>query len=359
VYVLTAASIVLAVLSGYNLEVLRSRFQKRSYLVLSVGSAILLGSLGILFVVNQDLGVEGFFLAAVITQGVAVVAGTFVNRSWLRLSIDPTRLWELLRFGLPFVPTAVTLVLMRFGDRLIVQRLLGLDDLGLYAIGVRVAGVYALVGSAFATAWFPHAMRSLHDAGHRFVLGEDFPRVFWLLALVAGAFCSVADWLVWALVDPKFWVATAIVPPLVLASLFQTLNYPLGIGIYASKRTAYVFIPTLLGSVAGLVSCYVLAQLAGLPGVALSVVIGASAYLASSFAISHRLYPIAYDLRRSAAILFALVLWLGALRWSSAGAIEPTIGSVALRTILLIGMLALGSALGVAPRVALPAHFRR
>ncbi|MEO8358614.1 MAG: lipopolysaccharide biosynthesis protein [Vicinamibacteria bacterium] len=359
VFVLTAISTVLGVLAGYHLELLRSRFQKVAYLVLSVGSALLLGSLGILFVANRRLGIEGFFLAAVVSQGVVALAGTIVNRSWLRFRLDFDRLRELLRFGLPFVPTALTLVLMRFADRLIVQRLLGLDELGLYAIGVRVAGVFDLVGTAFAMAWFPHAMKSLQEPDAKQVLRDDFPRVLWMLAFVSGAFCSVADWLVWAFIDPKFWIATAIVPPLVLASFLQTLNYPLGIGIYASKRTGFVLIPTILGSIVSLVGCYVLAKVAGLTGVAWSVPIGACAYLGSSFLISHRLYAISYDLRKAAVIMSALLAWIVVLAWLSATATPPTTSSIATRMTMIMGMLALGSMLGVIPGISTPLRFRR
>jgi O-antigen/teichoic acid export membrane protein len=352
VQLLAIASVAFALLHGYCLETLRSQFRRTAYVALSVGAAVLLSCLGIYFVAVRGQGVEGFFLAAALAHGAALLAGVTLNRAWLRLSIDWTRLKVLLQFGLPLVPAALALVLMRFADRLVVQRFVGLDALGLYAMGTRVSGLYDLVGTAFALAWFPYAMRSLQEGDARAMFRDAFPRVLWGLALAAGAFCSVADWLVWAFVDPKFWEATTLVQPLVLASMLSTLNYIIGLGIYASKRTGYALVATLVGGVTNLVCSIIGVRTVGLLGVAAAAAIGAAAYLLSSHALSQRLYPIAYDIRRGGLIIFALVTWMGVL-WATKDSIEPSVVAFLTRALLFAAMLTVGVRLGVMSRETL------
>ena len=313
IYQLSLLTITFSLFSSYNLEILRSQYKKYHYLTIAVGTALTLASGGIFFVTVLKKGIYGFFYASVLSQGVFCLLGWFFNRRWLRFTFDPALLKNLLSFGLPFIPAGLTLMLMKFGDRFFVQRMLGLNDLGLYSMGVRISSLYDIVGIAFSLALFPHIMRIVHEPDSHAIIKRFFIHSLLLLGFTVAAFSVVAKPLLHLLVDPKFWDCSNVIYPFVLSSTCASLNYVWGLGIYASKKTKYIFIPTLLGGVLNLVLCFFLVRPLGIMGAALSSLTGSVVYLTSSYLIAQKLYPIKYDFGKALVIIFSFIGWTSAM----------------------------------------------
>ncbi len=65
---------------------------------------------------------------------------------------------------MPLVPAALALIAVNFGDRFFLVHLAGLDEVGLYEIGVRIASAMVLLLTAFRTAWPAFAYSIADDA---------------------------------------------------------------------------------------------------------------------------------------------------------------------------------------------------
>ena len=309
IYQLSLLTITFSLFSSYNLEILRSQYKKFHYLIIAVGTGVTLACGGIFFVVVLKKGIYGFFYASVLSQGLFCLVGLFFNRRWLKFSLAPGLLKDLLHFGLPFIPAGLTLMLMKFGDRFFVQRMMGLNDLGLYSMGVRISSLYDIVGMAFSLALFPHIMRIVHEPGSHVILKRFLIQTLVLLGFSVAFFSIVAKPVLYLLADKKFWECSHVIYPFVLSSACASLNYVLGLGIYASKKTKYIFIPTLLGGVLNLVLCFVLVKPLGIVGAALSSLVGSVVYLVSSYFIAQKLYPIDYDLAKAVTIITSFIGW--------------------------------------------------
>lgn len=312
-YVLTVLTIILSLFNGYNLEIFRSQFQKYRYLFTSVGTALLLISGGIYFVVFKNEGVSGFFYASVIAQGGFSIVGYVVNRHWLRIRFSKDMLVSMLKYGLPFIPAGLTLVLMKYFDRMIVQRMLGLEDLGLYSMGIKISSMYDIVGIAFSMAWFPYAMKIIQTEDAQDVFKKMFLKVLVIFGILAGLFCSLSQYLLHILADKKFWDAGGVISLFVLSSTIINLNYVLGLGIFISKKTKYIFIPTMVGGLVNVALCYLLTGPMGIIGAALSSFVGSIVYLVSSYVISQKLYHIEYEIKRGLVVTSVAMAWAGAI----------------------------------------------
>lgn len=312
-YLLALSTIIFSLFSSYNLEILRSQYKKYHYLTIAVGTTVLLASGGIFFVVVLKKGVYGFFYASVIAQGFFCMVGLVFNRHWIKRTFSLDLLKNLLSFGLPFIPAGLTVLLMKFTDRFFVQRMMGLNDLGLYSMGIRISSIYDIVGTAFSLALFPHLMRIVNEADSEGVLKRFFIQTLILLGVCIAAFSIVAKPLLHFLVDKKFWECSSVVYIFVLDSTCTTLNYILGLGIYASKKTKFIFVPTLLGGTLNLVLCFFLVPPLGIFGAALSSLVGSVVYLLSSYFIAQKVYPIGYDMKKGSFIAVGLVAWTSIL----------------------------------------------
>ena len=57
------------------------------------------------------------------------------------------------RFGLPLLPAGLAIWVVDFADRLLLGRIVDQHEVGLYAVGVKIASAMVLVQLAFRTAW--------------------------------------------------------------------------------------------------------------------------------------------------------------------------------------------------------------
>ncbi len=328
-FIASSIAIVFQLLNNFNLDILRSQFQKLKYLFISVGSIVLLASGGIYTVLVLKWGVNGFFYAAAFTHVTFFCIGFLINSKWFNFSFSKQKIVELLRIGLPFIPAGLSLVLMKFLDRIVVQRVMGdssnsgLDYLGVYAMAIKVVALFEVVGQAFAGAWFPWAMKIAEEPEAKKTYKELFLKILVALCLLTLMFAAVSKVILHVLVDKKFWDAAPVIFMLLLGSMLNYTNYIIGVGIYASGKTKFVSLPPLAGGIANLLFCVVLAKFFGLQGVAVSVVLGSGTYLAVSYYLSEKVYPIHFDIWKG--LLLVTCLFLSLLAINKVDQLSPTV----------------------------------
>ena len=131
------------------------------------------------------------------------------RRAQLGLQFSRPLLREMNRFGIPLVPAALALIAMSLGDRFFLVHFAGIEEVGRYEIGVRIASAMVLLITAFRTAW-PAFAYSIEEDGeakrtYAYVLTYLVALASWL-ALALGL---LAPWLVRLLATPEFYAAAA------------------------------------------------------------------------------------------------------------------------------------------------------
>jgi O-antigen/teichoic acid export membrane protein len=72
-----------------------------------------------------------------------------------------------LRFGIPLIPHTIGGLLIVLGDRFIIAYFLGVDELGLYFVGIQVALVLSVAIDGFSKAYFPWLSAKLPTASQQ------------------------------------------------------------------------------------------------------------------------------------------------------------------------------------------------
>lgn len=146
----------------YGKQLCRSQQLVKSVVMGEVLQTGLLIALNVVLVVSLHWGMSGFLASLIISQ--MVVLGYFIwqgrwhtlfngvgkmTGAWLGLSIKPLVMKRLLAFSIPLIPAVVSLMLMGYIDRILVVSLRGLDEAGLYAIGLKIAMILSFFNQAF------------------------------------------------------------------------------------------------------------------------------------------------------------------------------------------------------------------
>jgi O-antigen/teichoic acid export membrane protein len=138
----------------YEQQTAMFRAEERStaFVVASLVNVALTIAATVLLVVVWEQDALGVIVGN-LTGTLLVTAGlVVVHRHWLGRGFSRPLLREMNRFGIPLVPTALALIAVNFGDRFFLVRLDGLEEVGLYEIGVRIASAVVLLLTAFRTA---------------------------------------------------------------------------------------------------------------------------------------------------------------------------------------------------------------
>ena len=152
---LNAATIAIGILLNPFLYFLQFEERAISYVVITVIVGVVSILLSIFFVVYRRQGLEGVLIATVVGQ----ILGFFLYFGWslsfLEWGVQAAMARRLLRMGVPLIPSFFFLFVIMQGNKYLLQSARGLDELGVFNIGVNMGSVMNLLVGAFTTAWTP------------------------------------------------------------------------------------------------------------------------------------------------------------------------------------------------------------
>ena len=292
-------------LLNFSQNLLKWNFQRRPFMILSLGSTVVQAGLLVFVLFMLDAGPGEILLVYLaVTIGFGLLGIWFV-RAWLAWPQGFAYLRCMLPYAIPFGLICVLGAFLPALERNLTNELLGAHELGLYAAGAKIAMLVGIVVSAFQTAWGPFSL-SLYkqdDAGHTY---NAVLRVFTLLVCVMVLGLSlVAETLIYWLASERYVGAAVVVFPLALGLAMQAIGWITEIGISISKRShlgLYGYVVAVIVTVAGIMW---LAPRLGLVGVAAGVLAGQASRAAVSSWLAQRAWPLPWR--------FGPVLFVGAL----------------------------------------------
>ena len=157
-------------------------------------------------VVVEDQGAAGILLGTFGT-GAVFLAWRLWQRAppALALRFDPALLRRMIRFGLPTMPAELSLYSLNFIDRILIVRLAGLAEAGLYALAIKFAQGINVLARGFQLAFPPLAYSIADD--------DEARRAYSLIVTWFAAVCAFAVAGLWLLAR---WIVDLLAAPRVL-----------------------------------------------------------------------------------------------------------------------------------------------
>jgi O-antigen/teichoic acid export membrane protein len=302
----------------------------------ALGTSVVQIVLSIVLVVWLRQGVEGVYLAQLLTYlGATVVAG-WMLRDWIApRHLDAGRLTDMLRYAGPLIPAGLAFWVISGADRYVLRAFATTADVGLYSIAASIASVVALLTVAFQQAWGPFAM-SIHAApGAR----ETYARVFLAYALVGSGLAAgaalFAPEAIRLLATPRYAGAAVAVGPLAFSVVVAGLTTIASIGPSLAKRTGPTALAFMFAAIAQVLLNPFLTVRLGMVGCAVATLIAQAVAPAYLFVRSQRVYPIPYRFASGALVLVGGVSLALAAPWIHVGGFVTTV----LVKLALLGIL--------------------
>jgi len=309
--VLTLAALNILINNVYYLTstLYRLKSESKQFSLLSFIRTIASSLLIILFVLFLKMGVIGVFWGQIAanTLMLLIVLGKLIGNFDIKL-FSRTKLFEMIRFGFPLVPTVLIIFIMQYVDRIMITKMIGIEALGLYAVGIKVSSLISLLLSGFQLAWGPYVFGNYQKEDTKRIISIFFHYINIFSLLIVSFLLLFSSDLLKILADPSFYNAYKVVPLLSVSTLFFALGSYFSIGFGIANKNGIQSIIYLFVIIINISLNYMLIKKNGITGAALATMISFILSGISSIIISNRFYPIEYNLKKLALYLIYFAL---------------------------------------------------
>jgi len=282
---------------GYNY--IKANKQSLKFVGLSFTKMVMTIGLNIYFVCVMKIGVVGILISNLIAAIVMtlVLIPPLVTRVGIRFSA--AKFWEMLRFGLPLIPSQFGAFIVHLSDRFFIKEYVSIADAGIYSLGYRFGTLPGtFISDPFNQIFQPRRLEVCKQEDSEYVFGRIFT-YFLLLILFAGLLVSVLTKEVLMLMAAsEYWSAYQIVPLIVLANTIFSFHYHLNIGIIISEKTKYLAYVNFSNGVLVLLLNFLLIPRYGIFGAAWATLLSFIYKAAMTYYFSNKFYKIHFETTR-------------------------------------------------------------
>ena len=256
--------------------------------------------LTIYFIVDLDRGLEGIIEAQII----GFIALILLNLPFIIRNATPvfesSILKEMLLFSYPLAISAVGSVLLTVTDKYAVRYIGGMDDMGLYNLGFRIANVLKvfIINSVFA-AIGPLKFRMMHDPNNkRFYSKIMTYSAFGFMLLLLGLSLFSKEAIKILASDSDYWSAYQIVPLLGFAQFFELLRRNANFGLVVEKKTKIISSVMIVVMILNLgLNIFFISYLGNI-GAAIALLLSQIIFFNLIYSFAQKYYYVPYEIKK-------------------------------------------------------------
>jgi O-antigen/teichoic acid export membrane protein len=258
--------------------------------------AVLVATLAALFFVSRDLW--SLYGATIVTEAAAVLllgAWMLKGASFEFGQFSWPMLKAMVAFGAPLIGTEVASVVLSMGDRYVIQHVLGVEALGVYAASYNLCDYVKLVLLvSIAAAVLPMILRIWEGQGAAAARAflERFFNVYFLIAIPAVVgIAAVAPELLSVLASSKYRAGAELMHVLMLGMAFEAVVVACSAGLYVGKKSTTILFLGGSAALLNIVLNVLLVPRYGLHGAAWATLASFAALAVASYLAGTRVLP--------------------------------------------------------------------
>lgn len=153
-------------------------------------------------------------------------------------SIDKEFIVKMIKYGAPFVPTAILMWFLNSNDRLFLNMYSNLENIGIYFAALKVVGIFTVIQLIFTTFWLPIAFR-WEKEGVSFNKYSEISELVMFIMFVLFIIILLFKELIIVIISSQYNESLKAIPFLMLYPVMYTVAEATGIGIAISRKTNF------------------------------------------------------------------------------------------------------------------------
>ncbi len=194
---------------------------------------------------------------------------------------------ELLRDSWPLILSGMVISIYMKIDQVMIKEMLGAEQVGHYAVAVRLSEAWYFVPMAITSSVFPAIINAKKQSKEVYYqrLQKLYDLMVWLAVAIALPTTFLAPWVIRVLYGDVFLPAAGVLSIHIWAGVFVFLGVASGKWLLTENLQIFSTINTSIGAIVNIVLNYILIKNMGINGAAISTLISyfIAAYLCLSF----------------------------------------------------------------------------
>ncbi len=280
--------VLLTVFVEIYTSLLRSQKKAIEFVIVEIASTffrfLLISSLIIYFY----LGWESFIIGSIVSLFTASLYCIYslYKQNYIAINYNKSISKKILVISIPLIPHAVGGMVIAMSDRLFIESIVGINEVGIYAVGYSFGMIVSLFSDAFIKAWAPwfyEKMNNLNEQAKRQIVKITYLYIIFIL-LMSIIIYGVSLVLIPYMTAPEYHSATKYVFWISLAYSIQGVYKIFFPYLVQFSKTHYLAITTLLAAILSLIGNYFFIHKYGAVGAAYSTIL---AFIISSMCVSY------------------------------------------------------------------------
>ena len=277
-----------------QLSLWQSQQQPVPYGMFQFGQSAFNVALSLVLVLAVDLAWRGRTFGQLTAALIfLVVSLAFLRKRAIVWPIEQAHVADAIRFGAPLIPHFLGALAIAAADRVIVAKMLGLDEAGIYMVGLQLGMAISLFTEAFNKAYAPWLMSALSnkDADRNVRIVRASYVYFAGVAAMALALGVLAPWILSFAVGDAFRSAGAVVIYIALGFAFGGMYYMVTGFVFFASRTAALATATVMAGLVNVVATIFLIRINGVVGAAQGFMLSQAVLFAATWWLAQRSHP--------------------------------------------------------------------
>ncbi len=250
------------------------------------------------------LGISGVLYGLIIGNLAGILLSIYFTRDLYINYFDFSRLFFLLKFSTPLVLSSVSVFISLYIDRILIKKMLSLNELGLFSIGYKFASIVGLLTTGINLAITPLIYKHYKDPTTKIKLQSIFLYYILFGSIIFVGITIFAETIILTFTTPNYIHAKNVIPYLVLTSLLASM-YNFTPGLFIANKTKIVTYINILVAIINLCLNIFLIPIFGIIGAAIASLIG---YILAFFIyiyFNQKFYPMNFQYSK----IFAIIIF--------------------------------------------------
>ncbi len=302
-YLIILSSLILFFDANAVISFLKLRLERKAKLFsfIKIISIVFNITLNVFLIVKLKWGIEAIFisnLAASIVSFLLLIPTLLKN---IKLNFHKVLFFRLLKFGLPYLPAGLGMMLVQVIDVPILEKLTDIKTVGIYKANYKLGIFMMLFVNMFQYAWQPFFLTNAKEENAKEIFSKVltyFTIVGSVMVVLLSLFISdlvKIDFAGFSIIGAKYWAGLYIVPVILLAYLFNGFYVIFSAGIYIEEKSIYAPIVTGIGALTNVAANYLLIPQLNIMGAALATLLSYIVMALGYYIVTQKFYRINYD----------------------------------------------------------------
>lgn len=221
------AYIISYMFNGVFINYLKVKEKNLLFSCVNIVQTLLMAFLNIYFLIYTDLKIEGYLLANIIclifSACVAFIfGGGFIDLK--KSKFDKQLLVRMVKYSSPLILNNISWLLIHSSDKIMIQYLSGIEDVGLYAVASKFPSLINIIISIFTSAWSISSFKESENNNARKFYSTVFNLYWFMLYLACICLFLIIYFITSFILGDDFKESWIYIPFLLLSAVFFALS---------------------------------------------------------------------------------------------------------------------------------------